>query len=64
MASKAKRVPSIKPINNFAMLTVLSVFQLITGLQAVMAGDGFSAKTLLSIAILIGAEWILSLIHI
>ncbi len=58
MASKAKRVPSIKPINNFAMLTVLSVFQLITGLQAAMAGDGFSAKTLLSIAILIGAEWI------
>lgn len=58
MANKAKKIPSIKPINNFAMLMVLSVFQLITGFQAAMAGDGFSAKTLISIAILIAAEWL------
>ena len=32
MANKAKKIPHIKPINNFAMLFVLSIFQLITGL--------------------------------
>ena len=34
MANKAKKIPHIKPINNFAMLFVLSIFQLITGFEA------------------------------
>ncbi len=58
MASKAKKIPNIKPLNNFALLLVLSVFQLITGLQAATAGDEFYTKTMISIALLIAAEWL------
>lgn len=58
MAGKAKKIPNIKPINNFALLLALSVFQLITGLQAAMAGDEFSAKAIISVIIFVAAEWI------
>ena len=30
-ATKQKKLPRIKPINNFALLMVLSVFQLLSG---------------------------------
>ena len=30
-ATKQKKLPHIKPINNFALLMVLSVFQLLSG---------------------------------
>ena len=33
-ATKQKKLPRIKPINNFALLMVLSVFQLISGTAA------------------------------
>lgn len=44
MANKAKKIPHIKPINNFAMLFVLSIFQLITGFEAASAHNDFSTK--------------------
>lgn len=57
MAKKAKKMPHIKPINNFALLIVLSVFQLVTGFQAANAHDEFSIKAMASSAILIVLEW-------
>ena len=38
-ATKQKKLPRIKPINNFALLMVLSVFQLLSGTAAL---GGFS----------------------
>lgn len=61
MANKiknAKKVPHIKPINNFALLLVLSVFQLLTGCCAANAGEEFSVKMLLCSAVFIIFEWI------
>ncbi len=58
MAKKAKKVPHIKPVNNFALLFVLSVFQLFTGFSAAAAGEAFSVKVLASVGILILLEWI------
>ena len=48
MANKAKKIPHIKPINNFAMLFVLSIFQLITGFEAASVHEDFSTKAILS----------------
>ncbi|MCH5321556.1 MAG: FtsW/RodA/SpoVE family cell cycle protein [Eubacterium sp.] len=58
MANKAKKVPHIKPINNFAMLFVLSVFQILTGYSAAVAGDELSVKMLASMGIFIVIEWV------
>ena len=58
MAKKNKKVPHIKPINNFAMLLVLSVFQIFTGYSAAAAGGSLSTKVLLSIGIFIAVEWV------
>lgn len=49
MANKAKKIPHIKPINNFAMLFVLSIFQLITGFEAASAHNDFQQKQCLQI---------------
>lgn len=58
MAKKVKKLPHIKPINNFALLLVLTVFQLVTGVQAAAAHDDFSVKTMLCTFILIAVEWV------
>ena len=58
MANKAKKIPHIKPINNFAMLFVLSIFQLITGFEAASAHDEFSTKAMLANIVLIALEWV------
>ncbi|MCC8073458.1 MAG: FtsW/RodA/SpoVE family cell cycle protein [Clostridiales bacterium] len=58
MAKKMKKIPNIKPVNNFALLAVLSLFQLLTGLSAACAGDEFSGKMIASSCILIVFEWI------
>ena len=58
MAKKTKRLPHIKPINNFAMLLVLTVFQLITGYFASVAGGELSGKVILSQIIFIAVEWV------
>ncbi|MDE6154941.1 MAG: FtsW/RodA/SpoVE family cell cycle protein, partial [Eubacterium sp.] len=55
---KAKKVPHIKPINNFAMLFVLSVFQLLTGYSAAIAGGELSMKMVSSMCIYIAVEWV------
>ena len=58
MANKAKKIPHIKPINNFAMLFVLSIFQLITGFEAASAHNDFSTKAMLANIALIALEWV------
>ena len=58
MANKAKKIPHIKPINNFAMLFVLSIFQLITGFEAASAHNNFSTKAMLANIVLIALEWV------
>lgn len=58
MAGKTKKVPHIKPINNFAMLFLLSVFQIFTGYSAAVAGNEMSTKMLTSMAIYIAVEWV------
>ena len=55
---KAKKVPHIKPLNNFVMLFVLSVFQIFTGYSAAAAGESLSVKMLISMGIFIAVEWI------
>lgn len=55
---KLKRLPHIKPINNFALLLVLSLFQLLTGYSAAVAGESLSVKALASIAVFVAVEWI------
>ena len=42
-ATKQKKLPRIKPINNFALLMVLSVFQLLSG-TAACGRSGASTK--------------------
>ena len=55
-ATKQKKLPHIKPINNFALLMVLSVFQLLSGTAG---GTGtFEVKVLLCTLALIVLEWL------
>ena len=60
MASKVKnkRAPKIKPVNNFLLLAVLSVFQLVTGYISANAKGKFEFPVLLAMICLIAIEWI------
>ncbi len=60
MASKVKnkRAPKIKPVNNFLLLAVLSVFQLVTGYISANAKGKFEFSVLLAMVCLIAIEWI------
>ena len=52
------RLPRIKPINNFALLMVLSVFQLLSGTAAAGGTGTFEVKVLLCTLALIVLEWL------
>lgn len=56
--NKVKKTPKIKPINNFAMLFLLSVFQLVTGFMASNSQEGFEFKVILSMVLFVATEWI------
>ncbi len=59
MSAKKQRLPKIKPINNFAMLIFLSLFELIVGFISASTGEeGFQAKAFLAMLMLIAAEWV------
>lgn len=60
MASKVKnkKAPKIKPVNNFLLLAVLSVFQLVTGYISANAKGKFEFSVLLAMICLIAIEWI------
>ena len=57
-ATKQKKLPRIKPINNFALLMVLSVFQLLSGTAAAGGTGTFEVKVLLCTLALIVLEWL------
>lgn len=57
-APKQKKLPHIKPINNFALLMVLSVFQLLSGTAAAGGTGTFEVKVLLCTLALIVLEWL------
>lgn len=56
--NKMKKMPKIKPINNFAMLFLLSMFQLITAFSASYHDDGFQFKSILAMGLFIVTEWV------
>lgn len=56
--SKQKRLPKIKPINNFLMTAFLTLFQLVVSFCAANAGEAFEAKAMLAMGILIAVEWV------
>ncbi len=58
MASKIKKQPKIKPMNNFLMLFILSAFQLVTGFIGASCGEHFEVKALLSLLCLVATEWV------
>lgn len=56
--SKSKKMPKIKPINNFVMLFIISVFQIATGFSAANAGKAFESKVMLAVGLLVVTEWV------
>ena len=58
MKDKIKRPVRIKPVNNFALLFVLSLFQLVTGFAGANCGDAFEPKVMIALALLIATEWV------
>ena len=58
MASKTKKSPKIKPVNNFLVLFVLSLFQVLTGFVAASCGEKFEMKALLALFCLVATEWV------
>ena len=48
-----KKLPKIKPINNFLMLLIISVFQLVTAFSAAYSHEKFENKVLLAAAFLV-----------
>ena len=58
MKEKSKKQVRIKPINNFALMLVLSLFQLVTGLVGANCTDTFQPKVLISLGLLIATEWL------
>ena len=58
MGSKAKKSPKIRPVNNFLVLFVLSLFQVLTGFIAASCGDEFQMKAMLALLCLVATEWV------
>ncbi len=58
MASNVKKRPKIKPINNFLMLLVLSVFQIATGFIGASCGKQFESKAFIALLCLVALEWV------
>lgn len=58
MAEKIKRMPKIKPVNNFLLLFFLSLFQVITGFVAANSYDEFQTKVMLALLCLVATQWV------
>lgn len=57
MGEKTKKRIKVRPINNFALMAFLSVFQLVTGFVGANCKDEFQVKVLIAILLLIVTEW-------
>lgn len=58
MAEKLKRMPKIKPVNNFLLMFFLSFFQVITGFVAANSYDKFQSKVMLALLCLVATQWV------
>lgn len=57
--NKIKKTPKIKPINNFAILAFLSVFQMITAVCAgYRANDDYKTIVVVAMGLFVATEWI------
>ena len=56
--AKNKKMPRVRPLNNFLLLLILSLFQLATGYIAASCGEEFETKALLALVLLVAAEWV------
>lgn len=56
--AKQKRIRRVKPINSFALLLVISIFQIITGAAATMSVSKDGIKIVMAVAALIVTEWV------
>ncbi len=54
----ARKHSKIKPVNNFLLLIILSVFQFVTGFIGASSSEQFQIKVFLSLAVLVAVEWI------
>ena len=53
-----KRLPKIRPINNFAMLALMTVFQVVTAFCSAASGETFEMKVITAMALFIATEWV------
>lgn len=58
MGARTKRQPKIKPVNNFALLAFLSVFQLVTGFVGASCGEEFQPRVMMSLGLMVVTEWV------
>ena len=58
MGEKIKKRPKIKPVNNFALMAFLSLFQLVTGFVGANCKDEFEPKVFIAVLLLIVTEWV------
>lgn len=58
MANQMKRMPKVKPVNNFLLLFILSLFQFITGFLGANAGEEFQMPVFIALLALVATEWI------
>ena len=58
MANGYKKMKRIKPLNNFLLLFILTVFQLGTGFVGASCGEQFEFKAFLALLCLIATEWV------
>lgn len=58
MAEKLKRMPKIKPVNNFLLMFFLSLFQVVTGFIAANSYDEFQSKVMLALLCLVATQWV------
>ncbi len=57
-AAKKKKIPKIKPINNFALMAFLTLFEAVTAFSAAWSPElGIQYQTLAAMGILIVVEW-------
>lgn len=56
--NRMRKMPKIKPVNNFLLLFILSIFQVITGFIGANTGDEFQSKVMLALLCLVALEWV------
>ena len=58
MAKNNRKPVRVKPINNFLLLLILSVFQIGTGYLSASTGEEFELSAMLALLCLVAVEWV------